>query len=181
MMNPAFARPLAALLFAFGLASAAPAQDSTGHDSAGHSHEEAEHGAMAHLGDIAISGAFTRATLPNAPVVGGYLTITNTGDNADRLVSASAPIAQETQIHEMALEGDVMKMRQIKDGLDIPAGESVALTPGGYHLMFMGLNSAVAEGDNVPVTLTFEHAGTITMDLIAAGTSASAPDAHAGH
>ena len=145
----------------------------------GHSHdatETAEHaGAAVKLGALEISGAFTRATLPNAPVGGGFFTITNTGTEADRLVSATTDIAREAQIHEMAMEGDVMKMRQLKDGLEIPAGETVALEPGGFHLMFMGLNGTIKEGDVVPVTLTFEKAGTVVVDLVAGAASADAP------
>lgn len=133
------------------------------------------------IGTIEITGPFTRATLPNAPVAGGFLTLTNTGSEDDRLVSVSTPIAKESQIHEMAMEGDVMKMRQLPDGLPIPAGETVVLQPGGYHLMFMGLNEPVAEGASVPVTLTFEKAGTLTIDLVAAGTAAGAPAGKMGH
>ncbi|MCW5723132.1 MAG: copper chaperone PCu(A)C, partial [Devosia sp.] len=84
---------------------------------------------------------------------------------ADRLIAASAPIAKETQIHEMAMEGDVMKMRQLADGIVLPPGETVTLKPGGLHIMFMGLNTSLVEGEIVPVTLTFENAGTITIDM----------------
>lgn len=133
------------------------------------------------IGSIEITGPFSRATLPNAPVGGGFLTLTNIGAEDDRLVGAESPIARQTQIHEMAMEGDVMKMRQLTDGVAIPAGESVVLEPGGFHLMFMGLNGAITEGETVPVTLTFEKAGTITVDLPAAGTAADAPAGHMGH
>jgi len=152
--------------------------------------EHAHHGAMAapaetSIGDLTISGAFTRATLPNAPVAGGFLTLTNNGTAEDRLVAVQSPIAKEGQIHEMTMEGDVMKMRRLSEGLVIPAGETVVLEPGGYHMMFMGLTGPIAEGDAVPVTLTFEKAGAITLDLIAAGSAADAPAAdhssHMGH
>ncbi|MHA6299824.1 copper chaperone PCu(A)C [Devosia sp. CAU 1758] len=149
--------------------------------------EHAHHGAMSApapvtLGDIAITGPFTRATLPNAPVAGGFLTLTNNGIEDDRLIAVITPIAREGQIHEMAIENDVMKMRQLADGLVIPAGETVTLAPGGYHLMFMGLNAPIAEGDAVPVALAFEKAGTITIDLIAAGSAADASaEGHSGH
>ena len=146
----------------------------------------AHHGAMAAaadvtLGDLTLTGAFTRATLPNAPVAGGFLTIANAGAEADRLVAVSVDFAKEGQIHEMAMEGDVMKMRQLPDGLVIPAGETVTLEPGGYHLMFMGLSRALVEGETVPVTLTFEKAGDVTIDLPVAGAAADAPAGHAGH
>lgn len=151
----------------------------------GHAHHGAEvsapAGPVVTVGALEISGAFTRATLPNAPVGGGFFTVTNTGTEDDRLVSISTPIAKQSQIHEMAMEGDVMKMRHLADGLVIPAGESVTLEPGGNHLMFMGLNGTIKEGDMVPVTLTFEKAGTITLELPAAGTAADAPAAGAHH
>ena len=163
---------LSAIALAF-TALFAPALPTFAQDAhAGH------HAEVVVLGQIEITGAFTRATLPNAPVGGGFLTITNKGTEADRLVSVSTDIAKEAQIHEMAMEGDVMKMRQLKDGLEIPAGETVALEPGGFHLMFMGLSGAIKEGDVVPVTLTFEKAGTVSVDLVAGATAADAP-AHA--
>ena len=128
------------------------------------------------IGDLAISGAFTRATLPNAPVGGGFLTITNTGSADDRLVSATSPAAEDVQIHEMKMDGDMMKMSQLPDGLVIPAGQTVTLAPGGYHLMFMKLKAPFVEGQAVPVTLTFEKAGTIDVRLEVGGTDAKAPE-----
>ncbi|WEK03601.1 MAG: copper chaperone PCu(A)C [Candidatus Devosia phytovorans] len=134
------------------------------------------HNGVIHLGDIDISLPFTRATLPNAPVGGGFLTIKNNGTEDDRLVSATSDVAGDTQIHEMAMEGDVMKMRELPDGLVIPAGESVTLEPGGFHIMFMGLNQAFVEGETVTVTLTFEKAGTVEVPLPVQSPSAdSAP------
>lgn len=155
-----------ALALAGTLALALPviAQDHAGHA-----------GATITLGAIEISAPFTRATLPNAPVAGGFLTLTNTGSEDDRLVSAASAIARAGQIHEMAMEGDIMKMRQLADGVVIPAGETIVFEPGGLHLMFMGLNQALVEGDTVQVTLTFEKAGEITLDLPVAGAAADAP------
>jgi periplasmic copper chaperone A len=158
------------------LGSAVPAMAHEGH-TATDGTEHADHADcnVTKVGDLEISGAFTRATLPNAPVGGGFLTIKNMGASDDRLVSAVSTIAKDTQIHEMAMEGDVMKMRQLEDGLVIPAGETVTLEPGGYHIMFMGLSGAIAEGDKISVTLTFEKAGEVTVDLVAAGSAADAP------
>jgi len=133
------------------------------------------------IGALEITGPFTRATLPNAPVGGGFLTIENTGEEDDRLVSATSGVAGETQIHEMAMEGDVMRMRQLADGLVIPAGETVVLEPGGFHLMFMGLNQAFIEGDTVAVTLTFEKAGTVELLLPVAAAAADAPAREHAH
>jgi uncharacterized protein YcnI/copper(I)-binding protein len=130
------------------------------------------------LGDLTLSGAFTRATLPNAPVGGGFVTIVNNGKDADRLVSASSDIAADTQIHEMKMDGEVMKMRQLTDGVEIPAGGSVTLSPGGLHIMFMKLRDRITEGQDVKVTLTFEKAGSVEIDMPAAAPGADAPASH---
>ena len=115
---------------------------------------------------LSFTDAFAYATLPNAPVAGGFVHITNTGNTDDRLIAAAAPIAGEMQIHEMAMRGGVMKMRELPDGLLIPAGETVVLKPGGYHLMFMQLNAPLVAGEMVTVTLTFEHAGTVELPMM---------------
>ena len=135
------------------------------------------HNGVIHLGPINISVPFTRATLPNAPVGGGFLTLENTGAEADRLVSATSSVAKDTQIHEMSMEGEVMKMRAFADGIAIPAGETVVLSPGGFHLMFMGLNQPFVEGQTVTVTLTFEKAGTVEVPLPVLAPAADAPAA----
>ena len=127
------------------------------------------------LGDLTISGAFARATLPNAPVGGGYVTITNAGSEDDTLIAASSPVAGEVQLHEMSMQGDVMKMAELPDGIPVPAGETVTLKPGGLHLMFMQLKEPMVEGSNVPVTLTFAKAGTVTVNLAIAGSAATMP------
>lgn len=132
-------------------------------------------------GSLTITGGFSRATLPNAPVGGGFLTITNTGSEDDRLISATSPVAGEVQIHEMKMEGDVMKMAQLPDGLPIPAGQTVTLQPGGFHLMFMQLKQALVEGTKLPVTLTFEKAGSIEVELDIEGIAATAPAHQMNH
>jgi copper(I)-binding protein len=127
------------------------------------------------LGALEISGAFSRATLPNAPVGAGYLTITNRGTADDTLVSATSPVAGVTQIHEMKMEGDVMKMNEVEGGLVIPAGQSLTLEPGGFHIMFMELKQAFVEGSMVPVTLTFANAGTVEVELMVGPINADEP------
>ena len=137
--------------------------------AAAESHDHHGHHAMASgtvtLGALELSGAFTRATLPNAPVGGGFLSITNTGTEGDTLVSASSPAAGQVQLHEMKMEGEVMKMQELAGGIPVPAGETVTLAPGGLHLMFMQLKAPFVEGESVPVTLTFEKAGTVEIML----------------
>ncbi|RYE82364.1 MAG: copper chaperone PCu(A)C, partial [Hyphomicrobiales bacterium] len=89
-------------------------------------------------GDITVSGAYIRATLPGAKSAGGYMSIVNAGTAGDRLVAINGKTAKAIEVHEMKLEGDVMKMSALPDGAEVPAGETVALEPGGVHVMFMG-------------------------------------------
>ena len=117
------------------------------------------------LGALQIGQPWARATAPSAPAGGGFLTITNTGSTPDRLVSARSPAANMVQIHEMKMDGNVMRMREVEKGLEIPAGKSVTLAPGGYHLMMMGLKAPLKEGTQVPVTLVFEKAGSIDINF----------------
>ena len=117
------------------------------------------------IGNLEIEHPYARATLPGAPVSGGYMIIRNKGNEADRLIAGSAGFAGKVEIHEMKMDGDVMKMREIDGGLEIPAGGEVILKPGGYHVMFMGLSEQLQEGETRKATLTFEKAGTIEVDF----------------
>ena len=90
-------------------------------------------------GNLVLDHAWARATPGGAKVGGGYVTIENNGTAADRLVGGSSPAAGKVEVHEMAMDNDVMKMRPVKDGLPIPAGQTVKLEPGGYHIMLMEL------------------------------------------
>lgn len=117
------------------------------------------------VGALEITGPFTRATLPGAQVGAGFMTITNTGSDADRLVSGVSAAAKTVQIHEMAVVDGVMKMQELKDGLEIPAGGSVELKPGGYHVMFIDITAPFVEGSTVTVTLNFAKAGSVDVPL----------------
>lgn len=126
------------------------------------------HGAMAKpimAGDLHISGYWTRAMLPGQKVGGGYLVVTNNGSDNDRLLTVSTPHTDRAEIHEMKMVDDVMKMRKLEDGLAVPAGETVVLEPGGFHLMFMAVGTPFKEGEMVPVTVTFERAGDVDLML----------------
>ncbi|AGS22031.1 copper chaperone PCu(A)C [Rhizobium etli] len=116
-------------------------------------------------GDIEISGAFAKAMLPGQPVGGGFFTVKNNGKTDDRLVSVSSPVAGEVQIHEMATKDNVMRMRQLKDGVAIAAGGTLKLEPGNLHLMFQKVKTPFKQGDTVPVTLTFEKTGKVDLAL----------------
>ncbi len=117
------------------------------------------------LDKLTISDLLIRATAPNAKVAGGFMTITNNGNQADRLIGGSAAFAGKTEIHEMAMQGEVMKMRQLPKGLEIPAGGSVVLKPGGYHIMFMKLDEQLLPGETRKVTISFEKAGDIELNM----------------
>lgn len=114
------------------------------------------------LGDLTIDRPQLRETPTGAPVAAGYMLVTNRGAEDDRLVAASTPMALSTEIHEMRMEGEVMRMREIEDGLVIPAGQSVSLQPGGYHLMLMAPEPLAAGGTH-ELSLTFERAGEVTI------------------
>ncbi len=137
--------------------------------------------ALAHevtAGSLTITDLWTRATPPNAPAGAGFLTITNTGPEADRLVTAATPAAGMTELHEMAVTDGVMTMRPLADGIAIPAGGTVTLAPGGLHIMFMALKEPFAEGGKVPVTLTFEKAGAVETFLHVKAVGASEGGGH---
>lgn len=147
------------------------AQAGGGHGAHGHgaqgggSHGAAAPAAVFEKAGIRIEQPWTRATPGGARVGGGYLRITNSGQAADRLIAGQVTFAERVEIHEMAVTGGVMTMRNLPDGLEIPAGQTVELKPGGYHVMFMGLRQPLTEGQIVKATLTFARAGTIEVDF----------------
>lgn len=116
-------------------------------------------------GDLEIEKPWARATAPGAAVGGGYLVIRNKGAAGDRLVGVSSPVSARVEIHEMAMEKDTMRMREVK-GVDVPAKKSVEFKPGGYHLMLIELKAPLKQGDKVPVTLRFEKAGEVKTELV---------------
>lgn len=117
------------------------------------------------LGDLTIGHPWTRQTAPAQKNGGGFLTVANSGKQADRLIAATSPAAAKVEIHTMSMDGGVMRMRPVPGGLAVPAGGTLALKPGGYHLMLIGLKQPLALGKLVPLTLRFERAGTVTVQL----------------
>lgn len=118
-------------------------------------------------GPLRIAHPWTRPTAAGAPAAAGYMEIANTGRAADRLVLASTPHAARVEIHQSSMEGSVMRMNALPQGVEIPAGGAVSLSPGGLHLMLFGPRGAVAEGDRIPLTLVFAKAGKVTVELAA--------------
>ena len=122
-----------------------------------------------HVGSLDITGPWSRATPKGASVAAGYLTIRNAGTAADRLVGGSSSAAAKFEVHEMSMENGVMKMRPLKDGLEIKPGETVELKPQGLHVMFVGLKNPLKQGDHVKATLVFEKAGKVDVDFDVTG------------
>ncbi|THK38456.1 copper chaperone PCu(A)C [Ensifer sp. MPMI2T] len=138
------------------------ASNTKGHGEHG-SHQTA--GAPVEAGDLEISGGAIKAMLPGAKVGGGGLVVKNSGSADDRLLAVESPAAGRVEMHEMKMENDVMKMRKLEEGVVIPAGATVELKSGGLHLMFMEVTKPFAEGETVPVMLTFEKAGKVDYVL----------------
>ncbi len=129
-------------------------------------------------GALEIQHPWARPTLAGQSVGGGYLAIRNTGSVADRLLGATTAGAATVELHEMRMDGDVMRMREIK-ALELPAGKVITLAPGGLHLMLTGLTVPLKLGDKLPVRLRFEKAGEV--DVVFHVESKPAPAASTAH
>lgn len=117
------------------------------------------------VGDLVISNAWVRQSPMSAKVAGGFLTITNGGKTGDRLVKASAAISPVVQLHDMKMEGDVMKMEELPQGIPVSAGATVELKPKSLHIMFMDVEAQPKAGDTIKATLTFEKAGPVDVSF----------------
>ncbi len=126
--------------------------------AAGGSAEEA-------AGEIEFSEPWVRATTPSGENSAGYLEIFNGAGSGDRLIGGSAAVASDVEVHEHEMDGGVMRMRHLHDGLEIPAGERTVLEPQGYHLMLIGLTEQLIEGETVTIVLEFERAGEIELEF----------------
>ncbi|MBX3576195.1 MAG: copper chaperone PCu(A)C [Rhizobiaceae bacterium] len=133
-------------------------------------------------GDIEIVHPWSRQTPDGAKVAAGYVTLKNEGSEPDRLISATGEIAGKTEVHEMSIDGNgVMTMRPVEGGVEIPAGATVELKPGGLHVMFMDLSRGVKEGETFRGTLTFEKAGAVDVEFdVQAMGSGGGHDGHGG-
>jgi copper(I)-binding protein len=114
------------------------------------------------LGQVRVEDPWARATAPGAKVGAGYMKISSAA--ADRLVGASSPAAARVEMHVTVKDGEVMRMREVK-AYDIPARGSFELSPGGAHLMLVDLKAPFKEGAKIPLTLRFEKAGEVKVDL----------------
>lgn len=116
-------------------------------------------------GSLKIDHPWSRATVAGIPNGAAYFVLENNGDTDERLLSGASPVADKVEIHTHIRDGEVMRMRQVDDVV-IPAGETVALEPGGLHIMLMGLKEPLEEGKNFPMTLEFENAGTVEVEVV---------------
>lgn len=130
------------------------------------------------VGSIHIEHPWSRATPKGANVAGGYLVIENKGAASDRLIGGSSEVADRFEIHEMKMEGGVMKMRPLADGIEIAPGKSVKFEPGGYHLMFLDLKQPPVEGKRFKGTLVFEKAGRVDVEFAVEAIGGKDGDTH---
>ena len=127
------------------------------------------------LGNIDIGHPYARVTVAGQPI-GGYLKLNNRGGN-DKLLSATAAVSASVEMHTMNMDGDVMRMRQV-DAIPLPAGKTVELKSGGYHLMFVGLKAPLKAGEKFPLKLKFEKAGEVEVIVnVEASAAAAGPAA----
>lgn len=131
----------------------------------------------AFAGDVTVTDAWARATIGQLKNSAAYMTLKNVGKADDRLLSAASPAAARVEVHENIIENGIAKMRPV-DALAVPAGASAELKPGGHHIMIMGLKAPLADGGTLPLTLTFEKAGRIEVQV---PVSKGMPGAHMDH
>ena len=116
-------------------------------------------------GDLLIKQAWARPTPPTATVGAAYFTLDNSKGQDDRLLSAEADVSATVELHNHIMEGNVMKMRRV-DAVEVPAGQTVAFAPGGLHVMLIGLKEPLITGKTFPLTLNFEQAGAVTLEVV---------------
>ncbi|MBM1171989.1 copper chaperone PCu(A)C [Microvirga arabica] len=133
-------------------------------------------------GSIMVEAPWSRATPGGAKVGGGYMRITNTGPEPDRLVGGSTAVAERFEVHRSTVADGVARMEPVTGGLEIAPGKTVELKPGTLHAMFVNLRQALKPGDTVKGTLVFEKAGTVAIEYVVGGIGAQAAPAHVhGH
>ncbi|PWC39243.1 copper chaperone PCu(A)C [Azospirillum sp. TSO35-2] len=128
-------------------------------------------------GPIEIDHPWARATAPSAPNGGAFLSLTNTGTTEDRLVAASTPVAEKAELHTHINDNGVMRMRPV-DGIAVGPGAPVKLAPGGLHVMLLGLKQPLVKGAHFPLTLRFEKAGSVEVEVAVEGASETKPAEH---
>ncbi len=116
-------------------------------------------------GQLTIEHPWARPTLGKAPNSAAYMKITNHGGTPDKLVGVKSDVANDAQMHMVEKQREVMRMRQVKGGITVPAKASVELKPGGYHIMLLDLRRKLSKGDMFDMTLQFEHQGEVPVQV----------------
>lgn len=131
--------------------------------------------------DFVIEAPATRATPGGARNAGGYVRVTNKGTTSDRIIGGTFARAERVEVHDMSMVDGVMKMRKLDNGVEIKPGETVEFKPGGFHLMFLGLNDGLKEGQTVKGTLQFEKAGSVDVDFVVGPLGGGSSGGHSHH
>jgi periplasmic copper chaperone A len=139
----------------------------------------AQAGPAATVGEVAIHDAWARASPGQIKTSAAYMTLEVAGDQVDRLIEARSPVAEQAALHTHVMEGGVAKMRPV-EAVEISPGAATVLEPGGLHIMLMGLQEPLVEGGTLPLSLTFEHAGTVELEVPIRGLRGGGMD-HGGH
>jgi copper(I)-binding protein len=127
-------------------------------------------------GTIEVSDGWSRETSPGQNTGGGFFTVTNGSGVADRLLAAQSPAAEKVEVHRMTMDGGVMRMRAVADGVAIASGQRMTFGPGSYHLMMIGLKAPLKQGQSVPLTLKFQRAGEVAAVLKVQSVAAAGPN-----
>lgn len=127
---------------------------------------------------VTVDEPWVRTTVPQQTSTGAFMRLTAQSDS--KLVSAATPVAEHVELHQMTMENDIMKMRQIPE-LTLAAGEPVALRPGGYHIMLIGLKKQISAQDQIPITLTFEDKAGHRTQMEIQATARSPQGGHSKH
>ena len=139
---------------------------------------------QAKVADLVVDHPWARATLGNVPNGAAYMEITNNGTESDRLLGATSENADRVELHTHDMDGEVMRMRKVENGISIPAGETVAFEPGGLHVMMFGLKEKLVAGQATYITLEFEKSGDVDIMVMiskSAPKKQNQPSAHTGH
>ena len=133
----------------------------------------------AYAQSVDVKGAWVRTAVPGQKATGAFMALT--AKDGAKLVSAASPVAGVVEVHEMKMDGDIMRMRALSGGLDLPAGKTVELKPGGYHVMLMDLKAALPKDTTVPLTLVFKDAKGVESKMeLTVPVAAMAPGAKMG-
>ena len=134
----------------------------------------------AKVGDITVEAPWARASAGKAKAGVAFMTLNNAGATDDKLIKASADVSKKAELHTHIREGDIMRMRRV-EAIDVPAGGVATLEPGGDHVMLMGLREPLKEGETFPLTLTFENAGEVTVEVMVMKVGAMGHGSMGGH